>query len=356
MYYFCAVNIHEKYIKRCIELAKNGLGTTYPNPLVGAVVVVDNKIVGEGWHKKAGESHAEVLAINAVKDKTLLSKATIYVSLEPCCHVGKTPPCAQLIVKSGIKKVVVGAIDSFEKVSGKGIEYLRKNGCDVSVGVLKSQCEKLNKRFFTFHQKKRPYIILKWAETADGFLDKGRKENDVKKPNWISNKFSQQLVQKMRGEEQAILVGTNTALNDNPRLTVRGLPNRSPVRVVVDRELKIPKSYNLNDATIKTIFLTSQRIENNGRNIFYEQIDFNGNVPKQICDVLYKHQVQSVIIEGGATTLNSFIKRNLWDEAYIFKSSSVVFKEGLKAPDLTKTQFKTKNVLNDDLHIYKNDS
>ena len=210
------MKIHENYIKRCLELAKNGLGTTYPNPLVGSVIVYNNEIIGEGWHRKSGEPHAEVNAINSVKDKSLLSKATIYVSLEPCSHYGKTPPCCDLIIKHKIPNVVVGTIDPNSKVSGSGIKRLQENGANVTVGVLEKECNELNKRFFTFHNKKRPYIILKWAESQDGFMAPLGKEKQ--EPVWISNTFSRQLVHKWRSEEQAILVGTNTVLDDNPKI------------------------------------------------------------------------------------------------------------------------------------------
>ncbi|SDX52146.1 diaminohydroxyphosphoribosylaminopyrimidine deaminase [Lutibacter oricola] len=348
------MNIHEKYIKRCIELAKNGLGTTYPNPMVGSVIVVDNTIIGEGWHKKAGEPHAEVNAINSVKDKLLLKQATIYVSLEPCSHFGKTPPCANLIVDNGIKNVVIGIVDSNSKVSGRGVAHLKNNGCNVEVGVLEKECYDLNKRFFTFHNKKRPFIILKWAETKDGFIDKIRDENSENTPNWISNEFSQQYVHKMRAEEQAILVGTNTALNDNPSLTVRSWSGENPVRIVLDRTLKIPTSYNLLNDGIKTIvFSEIKDIENTNDTVIFERIDFKNNVPEQICNVLYTHEIQSVIIEGGKLTLQSFIDANLWDEAYVF-TGNVLFNKGLNAPVIKKSSSEIKNIENDLLTIYTN--
>ena len=215
------MKIHQKYIKRCIQLAKNGLGTTRPNPMVGCVIVCDDKIIGEGYTSPYGGNHAEVNAIESVTDKSVLSKATLYVSLEPCSHFGKTPPCSDLIVKYQLKKVVVGVVDDNSLVAGKGIEHLKSNGIEVVVGVLEDECKAINKRFFTFHQKKRPYIILKWAQIKDGFIDKKRTAADDNSPNWISNKYSQQLVHKWRGEEQSILVGTNTVISDNPRLNVR---------------------------------------------------------------------------------------------------------------------------------------
>lgn len=349
------MNLHEKYIKRCIELAKNGLGTTYPNPMVGSVIVLNGIIIGEGWHKKAGEPHAEVHAINSVENKSLLKNATIYVSLEPCSHFGKTPPCSHLIVEKGIKNVVIGIVDSNSKVSGKGVKYLEDNGCNVTVGVLEKECFQLNKRFFTFHNKKRPFIILKWAETKDGFIDKLREKTDENSPNWISNKYSQQLVHKMRAEEHAILVGTTTALNDNPSLTVRSWSGTNPIRVVIDRLAKIPSEYNLLNGNTKTIVFSEVRNSiDSYENVIFESIDFSGGILQQVCDVLYKYEIQSVIIEGGKQTLQSFIDANLWDEAFIFVGD-VAFKKGLEAPKLKKASFETVKISNDTLHKYKNE-
>ncbi|PHQ55732.1 MAG: riboflavin biosynthesis protein RibD [Lutibacter sp.] len=348
------MNIHEKYIKRCIELAKNGLGETYPNPMVGSVIILNDEIIGEGWHKKAGEHHAEVIAINSVKDKSLLKNATIYVSLEPCSHFGKTPPCANLIVKNGIKKVVVGVIDSNSKVCGKGIKHLKNNDCNVIVGVLAKECLELNKRFFKFHNKKRPFILLKWAETKDGFIDKLRAENDEKSPNWISNVYSQQLVHKIRAVEQAILVGTTTAINDNPTLNVRNWVGNNPVRIVLDRRLKIPINYNLFDKNEITIVLTEKlSAETFNKNLIFEEIDFSKNIPKQVCKVLYNHKIQSVIIEGGAQTLQSFIDENLWDEATVFVGKTT-FGNGLLAPQMNKLPIKIEKISDDTLINYRN--
>jgi len=348
------VNIHEKYIKRCIELAKNGLGKTYPNPMVGSVIVLNDEIIGEGWHQKAGEPHAEVRAINSVEDKLLLKHATIYVSLEPCSHYGKTPPCANLIIENGIKKVVIGVVDSNDKVSGRGVEYLKNNGCNVIVGVLEKECLILNKRFFTFHTKKRPYIILKWAETADGFIDKIRDVNSENSPNWISNVYSRQLVHKMRAEEQSILVGTTTALNDNPTLNVRTWKGENPIRVVIDRALKIPENYNLLDGSVKTIVLTEKQPKHSfNKNVLFEKVDFSKSVPKQLSGILFLHKIQSIIIEGGAQTLQRFIDENLWDESYVFVGN-VLFKEGLKAPKIKKAPSKIKKISDDTLKVFTN--
>ena len=346
------MNIHEKYINRCIQLAKNGLGTTYPNPLVGSVIVLNNVIIGEGWHQKSGEAHAEVRAINSVKDKSQLKNATIYVSLEPCSHFGKTPPCSNLIVDNGIKNVVIGVIDSNSIVSGRGVEYLKANGCNVIVGVLENECLELNKRFFAFHTKNRPFIILKWAETADGFIDKIRSGDSENSPNWISNSFSQQFVHKMRAAEQAVLVGTTTALNDNPSLTIRSWAGNNPVRVVIDKTLKLPENYNLLDGTDKTIVLT-EKLVNNSANLLFEVIDFEKNVLAQICNVLYKYEIQSVIIEGGSKTLQSFIDDNLWDEAFVFVGNTL-FDKGLKSPKIKKTPIEIQKISADTLKFYKN--
>lgn len=335
-------------------MAKNGLGTTYPNPMVGSVIVLNDVIIGEGWHKKSGEPHAEVNAINAVKDKSLLKEATIYVSLEPCSHFGKTPPCANLIVESGIKKVVIGIVDSNSKVSGKGVKHLKDNGLEVVVGVLVEECFDLNKRFFTFHNEKRPFIILKWAETLDGFIDKNRSEGDKNSPNWISNQYSQQFVHKMRAEEEAILVGTTTALNDNPSLTVRSWTGENPIRIVLDRTSKIPTEYNLLKGETKTIvFSETKHIIKSYGNVIFERIDFSKDVLKQICEVLYKYEIQSIIIEGGKTTLQNFIDENLWDEAFVF-IGDVVFGEGLRASELKKAPFEVRKISNDTLKIFKN--
>lgn len=349
------MNIHEKYINRCIELAKNGLGTTYPNPMVGSVIVLDDKIISEGWHKKAGEPHAEVYTINSVKDKTLLKEATIYVNLEPCSHYGRTPPCANLIVECGIRNVVVGVIDINSEVSGSGVAHLKNNGCNVLVGVLEKACLKLNKRFFTFHNKKRPFIILKWAETKDGFIDKLRDEKSTNSPNWISNQYSQQLIHKLRAEEHAILIGTNTAINDNPRLTTRSWKGENPIRVVLDATLKIPENSNLHDGTVETIILTKKLPDKRfSEKVIFEKLSIDKSVPKQICEVLYKHEIQSVIIEGGGRTIQGFIEENLWDETYVFVGNAL-FENGLIAPELKKVPNDIQKISNDTLNFYVND-
>ncbi|MCH4824182.1 bifunctional diaminohydroxyphosphoribosylaminopyrimidine deaminase/5-amino-6-(5-phosphoribosylamino)uracil reductase RibD [Gramella lutea] len=347
------MNIQEKYIKRCIELAQNGLGNTYPNPMVGSVIVHNDLIIGEGWHRKAGDAHAEVNAINSVKDKELLKNATIYVSLEPCSHFGKTPPCSNLIIEKGIKKVVIGTMDPFAKVAGRGIKKLMDAGCQVNVGVLENECLELNKRFFTFHKKKRPYIILKWAQTEDGFIAPESKDDN--RPVWITNKYSGQLVHKWRSEESSILVGTNTALKDNPSLNVRKWTGNDPVRILIDKDLKTPGDFSILRGEQKTIVLCEKIPERPGENnLIYESIEFSNNISEQICRILYKHELQSVIIEGGRMTLQQFIDSGVWDEARVFTGKSE-FKSGVKVPDISGKLFSETKISGDSLKIYKND-
>lgn len=340
----------EFYIKRCLELAKNGLGTTYPNPMVGSVIVFNDKIIGEGWHRKSGEPHAEVNAINSVKDKSLLSKATIYVSLEPCSHFGKTPPCCDLIITHKIPNVVVGTIDPNSKVAGTGIKRLEENGVNVTVGILEKECNELNKRFFTFHNKKRPYMLLKWAESLDGYIAPLTKVK--KEPVWISNEFSRQLVHKWRSEEQAILVGTTTVLDDNPKLDVRDWSGENPIRIVLDRTGKIAKEYFVKDEKTKTIIITEQENLTFSENCIYENAIFDNQLTKTIAHILYKYGIQSILIEGGKQTLQSFIDDNLWDEARVF-IGDVYLKSGVEAPFLKK-DFQTTNIKKDQLKLYFN--
>lgn len=343
---------NEKYIKRCLELAKKGIGTTRPNPSVGAVIVHENKIIGEGFTSEYGGFHAEVNAINSVKNQELLKSATIYVTLEPCSHYGKTPPCADLIVTKQIPNVVIGCIDTNNLVAGKGIERLKKAGCNVTVGVLENECLQHHKRFFTVQNKKRPYIILKWAETKDGFI--APKQKNEQKPVWISNKYSQQLVHKWRSEEHAILVGTNTVIADNPSLTVRSFKGNNPVRVVIDKSLRVSKNMNVFTPNAKTIVVTEKEIENTEEHIIYEKIDFSKNVAKQIVDVLYKNKIQSIIIEGGKQTLQTFIDENLWDETKIFIGDAI-FNSGVEAPVFKAKISSEENIDNDILRTYIND-
>lgn len=344
------MNNHEHYIKRCIELAKNGFGTTYPNPMVGSVIVHDGKIIGEGWHRIAGEAHAEVKAIESVKNKSLLAEATIYVSLEPCNHFGKTPPCCDLILKNKIRNVVIGTMDSHEKVAGSGIEKLKHSGCNVTVGFLEKECQELNKRFFTFHNKKRPYIILKWAESQDGFIAPLSREKQ--NPVWLSNEYSRQLVHKWRSEEQAILVGTTTVLDDNPRLDVRDWRGQNPTRIVLDKSGKIDNSYHVMDKKMTTIVITERENFVLSEHLINENTIFDYQLAERICAILYKHNIQSVIIEGGTKTLETFIKAAIWDEARIF-SSPMILKEGVQAPKIS-SNYQTVKIKNDDLKTIYN--
>lgn len=347
-HYFCTVNKHERYIKRCVELAQNGFGTTYPNPMVGSVIVYEDKIIGEGWHKKAGEPHAEVNAIRSVKDKSLLKKATIYVSLEPCSHFGKTPPCCDLIIEHKIQNVVVGTVDPNEKVAGKGIKKIIESGSNVIVGVLENECYELNKRFFTFHNKNRPYIILKWAETQDGFLAPEKQTDQERHPVWITNPYSRQLVHKWRSEEQAILVGTQTVIDDNPKLNVRDWSGNNPMRVVLDQNNRIPLDSFIFDNSVKTIVFTKPETSLSAENTTFEVINFNQNIIPQILAVLHQNQIQSIIIEGGSQTLQAFIDQNIWDEARIFKGKTT-FSKGIKAPVIQKKNTTKTYIQNDEL-------
>lgn len=331
---------HETYIKRCLQIAKNGLGITRPNPMVGAVIVYNDQIIAEGFTSAYGGNHAEVNAINAVKDKSILKECTLYVTLEPCSHFGKTPPCSDLIVRHKIPNVVIGCIDDNPEVAGKGIAKLRASGCHVTVGILEAECKAHHKRFFTFHNKMRPYIILKWAETADGFI--APIARDEQKPVWITNPYSRQIVHKWRAEEQAILVGTNTVVADNPSLTVRDWSGENPIRVVLDKTSKLSSDFAVFNSEAKTLRVTS------------EDIDFEKPIAIQIATLLHKENINSIIIEGGAQTHRTFINENLWDEARIFIGKTE-FKTGIKAPQFSGNLISEINIKNDTLKIYAKD-
>ena len=351
-----ALSADEKYMQRCIEIAKNGLGTTAPNPMVGAVIVYNDTIIGEGFTSAYGGSHAEVNAINSVKDSTLLKNATIYVTLEPCSHYGKTPPCADLIVRMGIPKVVIGLKDPHEKVAGNGIKKLKAAGCEVNVGVLEQECTEHHKRFLTFFTKKRPYIILKWAETSDGFIaPEPLIREEEKKPYWITNTKSRQLVHKWRSEEPGILVGTNTVLADNPQLNIRQWTGKAPTRIVLDRNLRISKDFHVLDGQQKTIVCT-QIVDTTKyvKGVTYKILNFESQLPQQLCNLMFEEQLQSVIIEGGSQTLQSFIDADLWDEARIFRGAAE-FQKGIKAPKPTGRIIKQMEILTDQLTILRND-
>lgn len=314
------------YLQRCIQLAEKAIGKTYPNPMVGAVIVHNDRIIGEGYHKKAGEAHAEINAINSVKneDFDLLKKSTIYVSLEPCAHFGKTPPCALKIKEIGFKKVVIGIIDSHDKVSGKGVKIIEDAGISVESGILEQESLALNKRFFTFHQKRRPYIILKWAESSDGFMDKNFQ------PTQISNSLCKQFVHKMRSEEHAILVGKNTALHDNPSLTTREVTGRNPIRILIDFKLEVPESFAIFNEEAETIVFNSVKneVKNNVQFIKIEKDNFVQNLMEK----LFELNIQSVLVEGGSFTLQQFINANIWDEAFVLKNPDLKLENGTKAP------------------------
>ena len=315
----------EFFMKRCIELANKAMGCSSPNPMVGSVIVYNNKIIGEGYHEKYGSHHAEVNAINSVKDKSLLLKSTLYVNLEPCAHFGKTPPCSDLIIQNKIPEVVIGCVDTFSEVSGKGIERMRSVGIDVKVGVLENESRELNKRFFTFHEKKRPYIILKWAESKDRFIA----PKDQTKPFWMTSSESKKLAHKWRAQEDAILVGRITAKKDNPSLTVREVEGSNPIRIVIDKDLKLSADFNLFNIDAKTIVFNQLKSEENNSNN-YIKINFN-NLTENILQELHKQNIQSIIIEGGTITLQSFIDKKLWDEARIFTTNKTLT-EGVKPP------------------------
>jgi diaminohydroxyphosphoribosylaminopyrimidine deaminase/5-amino-6-(5-phosphoribosylamino)uracil reductase len=322
---------------------------------VGAVLVVDNQIVGEGYTSPYGGSHAEVNAIASVEDGELLKKATLYVTLEPCSHYGKTPPCSLLIIENKIPKVVIGCVDTNSLVAGKGIEMLQKAGCEVVTGVLENECKEQHRRFFTFHNKKRPYVVLKWAETQDGFI--APLQRDERKPVWITNAVSRQLVHQWRAEEHGILVGTNTVIQDNPKLNVRHCKGQNPVRIVIDRDLKVSQDSHVYDQSVKTIFIYSHTTEcpfKRSRELIFEPIDFSNPIAQQICTILHQHEIQSVIIEGGTQTLQTFIDENLWDEARIFTGESY-FKVGVKAPVFNFEEKETRTIQTDQLKTYRND-
>ena len=343
---------HEAYMQQCLQLALKGLGNVAPNPMVGCVIVYQDKIIGEGCHQKYGEAHAEVNAINSVENKELLKHSTLYVNLEPCSHHGKTPPCADLIIKYKIPYVIIGSIDTNSLVSGKGIEKLAKAGIDVKVGVLEEECKKLNKRFFTFHEKKRPYIILKWAQTKNGFMDNKRTEDNIGSALQITNQESKKLVHKWRSEEQAIMVGTNTALLDNPQLTVREGAGKNPLRITIDKWLRIPKSFHLFDKSTPTIVFTEVDTLSE-HNLEYLKINFESDIIQQIINELYNRNVQSLIVEGGELLLKSFINSGCWDEARVFISGQSIEK-GVNAPVLEANPITKENINGDKLLFYLN--
>lgn len=324
----------DKYMQRCLQLAACGRGFVAPNPMVGAVVVHNGKIIGEGYHREYGKAHAEVNAINAVTDKGLLKDSTIYVSLEPCSHYGKTPPCSQLIIDSGIPRVVIATLDPYHKVSGRGVKMLEEAGVEVVIGVCEKEARYLNREFLVSQTQNRPYIYLKWAQTRDGFIDKKRKDGEVVEPTPISNSFTKTLVHKMRAETSAIMIATNTAVNDNPSLTTRLWFGKNPKRIILDRTRRIAENYHLFDNSVDTVIFTEKtEKETVNDKTSFVPLSFNQNIIPGVLKELNARNIDSLLVEGGATLLQSFIDRGVWDEAYI-EVADICFVEGTKAPNI----------------------
>ncbi|MFN6341265.1 MAG: bifunctional diaminohydroxyphosphoribosylaminopyrimidine deaminase/5-amino-6-(5-phosphoribosylamino)uracil reductase RibD [Bacteroidota bacterium] len=326
---------HELYMQRCLDLAQNGAGYVSPNPLVGCVITHGDKIIGEGWHRKFGEAHAEVNAIRSVENKALLKTSTLYVNLEPCSHHGKTPPCAELIVESGIPRVVMGMKDPYHEVAGTGIARLQKAGIDVTVGVLEEQCHWLNRRFIHFVTQKKPYVFLKWAQTQDGFIAPDASkltQQQFEEKRHITGFIVQKLVHRWRTEEDAILVGTRTAITDNPALNTRAWNGRNPVRITMDKNLRIPLTAKLYDGSQPTVVFTDKKtpIAANAL-VTYRIIDFSKNIWPQILTDLYEQGIQSLIVEGGLHTLQSIINSHCWNEIQRFTTPATLL-EGIAAP------------------------
>jgi diaminohydroxyphosphoribosylaminopyrimidine deaminase/5-amino-6-(5-phosphoribosylamino)uracil reductase len=314
-------------------------------------LVYENKIIGEGYHKKFGEAHAEVNCINSVEEKnrSLIERSTIYVSLEPCAHHGKTPPCADLIIHKRIKKVVIGCMDIYKEVAGKGIEKLRNAGVEVVSGVLEDECRDLNRRFFTFHQKKRSYIILKWAQSANGKIGSKANERIL-----ISNDYTNRLVHKWRGEEAAILIGTNTALKDDPSLTTRFWKGKNPVRIVIDKQLKLPSSLKIFNREAPTIIFNCLK-NSSEENLEFIEIEKENFIEKMLHS-LYENNIQSVLIEGGSKTLQLFIDHSLWDEARVITNEEMMIEDGIDSLEIKTFSFKKeKRYFNDSVKFYKNE-
>lgn len=344
------MNNDEQYMSRALQLAKLGGVSVAPNPLVGAVIVLNNEIIGEGYHQKYGEAHAEVNAVNSVQDKSLLQEATIYVTLEPCSHFGKTPPCADLLIRSQFKRVVIAQADPFAEVAGRGIEKLKQAGIQVDCGFLEQEAKELNKLFNTFHTKKRPFITLKWAQTTDGFIDLDRSEKEEPGINWISQPETQVITHQLRSTEQAILVGWHTIQNDNPSLTTRAFKGPNPIRIVIDSKLQAPKEATVFTDGMQTIVLNllEDKEVNKIRYIKLENLN-----PESILDILFQNHINSVLIEGGANTLTRFIESNLWDEALVITGKNE-YKSGMKAPFISKPPIKTVQFGKDILNYFQN--
>ncbi|WP_430402562.1 bifunctional diaminohydroxyphosphoribosylaminopyrimidine deaminase/5-amino-6-(5-phosphoribosylamino)uracil reductase RibD [Fluviicola sp.] len=344
------MNDDQRYMLRAFQLAKLGGVSVAPNPLVGAVIVLNDEIIGEGYHQKYGEAHAEVNAVNSVKDKTLLSEATIYVTLEPCSHFGKTPPCADLLIRSQFKRVVIAQVDPFSEVAGRGIEKLKAAGIQVECGVLEQEAKELNKRFITFHTKKRPFITLKWAQTKDGFIDSDRSQQQEPGIHWISQPETQVITHSIRSTEQAILVGWRTIRNDNPSLTTRAFKGSDPLRIVIDSQLQAPKNATVFTDGMKTVVLNQLEDKTVNETRYIRLTDLN---IETILETLFQYGISSVLVEGGASTLNRFIESDLWDEALVITGENE-FKSGLKAPVISKNSIKTHAFGKDRLNYFQN--
>ncbi|MDQ3050601.1 MAG: bifunctional diaminohydroxyphosphoribosylaminopyrimidine deaminase/5-amino-6-(5-phosphoribosylamino)uracil reductase RibD [Bacteroidota bacterium] len=340
-------------MNRCFQLASLGAGNVAPNPLVGAVLVHNGHIISEGYHHKFGDPHAEVMALKNVTDPDLLAEATLYVNLEPCSHTGKTPPCASLIIEKGIKEVIISNQDPYPKVNGSGILQLQQAGVKVIKGILEKEGALLNRRFFIFHKKKRPYILLKWAQTKNGFMAP-LNQPDKSEVTWISNAYSRMLVHQWRSEEQAILVGKLTALADNPELNVRGISGNSPVRIVIDPELSLPKDLHVFNNNIRTYIFNFVK-EYRDHNTYYIKLPNTNEMLPELLKVLFEENIQSVLIEGGAVTLGHFINRGIWDEARIF-TGKTTFTQGMPAPVINGVLTDHLDVAGDELEIYFNQS
>ncbi len=341
-------DLDQLYMHRCIELARLGAGSVAPNPMVGAVLVHEGRVIGEGWHRQYGQAHAEVNCIEAVaeQDLGLITSSTLYVSLEPCAHVGKTPPCSDLIIQKKIRKVVIGCRDPFTEVDGKGIQKLKNAGIEVITGVCEPECRELNKRFFAWIEKKRPYVILKWAQTANGFMGSNTAERLL-----ISNDYTNKLVHKWRSEEAAILIGTHTAAKDDPSLTNRLHSGKHPTRMVLDLDLRLPKTLQLFNRQQPTIVINSVK-EETQENLIYKKIEKNPHIIQQLLQVAYKQNLQSILVEGGAQLLQSFIQENLWDEARIITNTTLKVANGLQAPKLPETNLQHTQTLQSDTIAY----
>ena len=342
---------HQLFMQRCLDLAQKGMGAVAPNPIVGAVLVHENRIIGEGWHQQFGGPHAEVHCIQSVanEDKQFIFQSTLYVSLEPCNHYGKTPPCSDLIIQSQIKKVVIACTDPFEKVNGSGIKKLEDNKVEVITGILEKEAIQLNKRFFIFHQQQMPYVILKWAESADGFIAKPQG-----KPVKISNHITDKLVHKWRSEEAAIIVGTNTVLNDNPSLTTRNWQGKNPLRIYIDKRLRVDAKYKILDNSTDTLILNLEKNEKVGV-IEFVMIHEEVRLVEELLQLLYKKGIQSLIVEGGSKLLQSFIEKNLWHEARVIKNTELIIQEGISSPTLKNNiRFKQESIRNDEINYYLN--